>query len=199
MPRGFRRAVLPVPVAIGLVLAMALGSSLAAAQPSVDFGRLNPAAPPETAQFAFLVGQWDCGVHTMNPDGKTFRDSTATWTGYFILDGWAIQDDWVTGAPDGNEFHGTNIRSFNPRTRTWDNRWLPSGSLQWTYFEAKQVGETMVMIGGNGRDARGQYLDRNTFYDIQPDSWKWRKDRSWDGGTTWVEGVSRIEARRARP
>lgn len=168
------------------------------AQPSGAFGQLNPNAPPETAQFAFLVGAWDCTIRTMNPDGRTFRESTATWTGYFILDGWAIQDDWVAQLANGTEFHGTNIRSFNPRTGTWDNRWLPSGSLQWTYFEAEQMGDTMVMTGGEGRDGRGEYVDRNTFHEIGQDAWKWRKDRSWDGGATWVEGISLIDATRAR-
>jgi hypothetical protein len=198
MPRTHRRDARLAPAALGLALALVLVSSRASSQPLADFGHLNPDAPPETSQFAFLVGQWDCAVHTMNPDGETFRDSTATWTGYYILDGWAIKDDWTTRRPDGTAFHGTNIRSFNPRTHSWDNRWLPSGSLQWTYFEAEQVGDTMVMIGGAGRDEAGEYLDRNTFHDIQADSWKWRKDRSRDGGVTWVEGVSRIEATRVK-
>jgi hypothetical protein len=27
--------------------------------------------------------------------------------------------------------------------------------------------------------------------------WSWRKDRSYDGGETWIEGVGYIEATRA--
>jgi len=122
MPRTHRRDARLAPAAFGLALALVLVSSRASSQPPADFGHLNPDAPPETSQFAFLVGQWDCAVHTMNPDGETFRDSTATWTGYYILDGWAIKDDWMTRRPDGTAFHGTNIRSFNPRTHTWDIR-----------------------------------------------------------------------------
>ena len=53
------------------------------------------------------------------------------------------------------------------------------------------------MTGGGGSDANGEFIDRNTFYDIGPDSWKWRKDRSYDGGKTWFEGIGFIEATRA--
>lgn len=155
----------------------------------------NPKAPEQTAQFAFLVGDWDCKTRFMGADG-TYNEGRATWSGEFILDGWAIQDFWVSERPDGTHFEGTNIRSFNPESGKWDNRWLPQGNLQWKYFEAEQVGETLVMTGGEGEDSRGAFVDRNTFYDITDDHWLWRKDRSYDGGKSWVEGVGYIEARR---
>lgn len=157
---------------------------------------LNPEAPPETAQFSFLLGEWECTTRFMKPDGSGHVEGRAKWTGYYILDGWAIQDHWIGYKPDGQESHGTNIRSFNPESRKWDNRWLPAGSLQWDYFEAEQVGDTMVMTG-HGKDGFGEFIDRNTFYEIESDSWRWRKDRSYDGGASWVEGIGFIEARRS--
>ena len=184
-------------VAITLVLQLAVVGRVAAGDQ--DFGRLNAQAPPETEQFAFLIGLWDCTRQSMQPDGQSYgKVNHATWAGRYILDGWAIQDDWVSKLPGGGTFYGTNIRSFNPQTGKWDNRWLPAGSLQWKYYEAEKVGDTMVMIGGEGKDARGTFIDRNVFHDIQPDSWKWRKDRSWDGGKTWIEDIARIVATRAR-
>jgi len=156
-----------------------------AGPPARDHGTLNPAAPAETAQFSFLVGTWDCATRFMRPD-LSWNEGKATWTGYYILDGWAIQDDWVGHKPDGSDSYGTNIRSFNKRTGKWDNRWLPQGSLEWAYFEAEKVGDTMVMTG-HGKDGRGEFIDRNTFHDIGPDGWKWRKDRSYDGGESWIE------------
>lgn len=184
---------------LALALLATLAPHSAAAGPrGGDFGRLNPEAPPETAQFAFLVGEWECKTKFMKPDGSGYQQGRATWTGYFILDGWAIQDDWVGYGPDGKEGHGTNLRSFNPRTGKWDNRWLPAGSLQWAYFEAEQRGDTLVMTGGEGTDPRGEYVDRNVFYDVSPHGFRWRKDRSYDGGETWIEGIGFIEATRAR-
>ncbi len=54
------------------------------------------------------------------------------------------------------------------------------------------------MLGGEGSDPHGSFVDRNVFYDITAEAWKWRKDRSYDGGKTWLEGVAFVEARRAR-
>lgn len=157
----------------------------------------HPDAPEETAQFAFLIGAWDCKTRFMLPDGS-WNEGRARWTGEYILDGWAIQDTWVSPLPEGGRFMGTNIRSFNPRTGKWDNRWLPQGTLEWKHYEAERRGESMVMTGGEGEDARGAYIDRNTFHDIGENAWKWRKDRSYDGGESWVEGVGFIEATRIR-
>lgn len=161
-----------------------------------EFGSLNPDAPPETAQFSFIVGHWDCKIRFMGPD-QSFSEGQATWTGYYVLDGWAIKDDWVSIQPDGSRSHGFNIRSFNTETGQWDNRWLPQGTLQWAYYESEQMGETMVMTGGEGIDARGAFVDRITFYNISEDSWSWRKDRSYDDGESWFEGVAFIEATRS--
>ncbi len=163
-----------------------------------DFGRLHPQAPPETEQYAFLIGEWSCTTRFQKPDGSgEFNEGHATWTGEYILDGWAIQDLWVRRLADGREFHGTNIRSFNPETKKWDNRWLPAGSLQWVYYESEMQADTMVMTGGEGSDPFGDYVDRNTFSEITPEHWRWRKDRSYDGGKTWREGIGYIEATRS--
>lgn len=161
------------------------------------YGQLNQAAPRETRQFEFLLGRWHCRTRFLGPD-REYHAGQATWTGYYILDGWAIKDDWVSEQPDGTEFHGFNIRSFNPETKKWDNRWLSQGNLQWKYYEAEKRGDRMVMIGGEGVDPNGSFVDRNTFYDISENGWKWRKDRSYDGGETWVEGIGHIEASRMK-
>lgn len=184
---------------LAFLAAVAVAALLAArVLPLHGAGARNPQAPPETEQFAFLIGEWECATRTMQPDG-TMADGTARWTGAWILDGWAIQDDWASPRPDGTTFHGTNIRSFDPVTRVWDVRWLPGGTLQWSAYAAERVGETMVMTGGETVDPQGRsILDRNTFYDIGPDAWKWRKDRSFDAGATWLEGVVHVEARRVR-
>ena len=158
----------------------------------------HPDAPPETAQFAFLIGEWHCVIRSMGPDGET-SERRASWVGSWDLGGWAIRDDWTSQLPGGATFHGFNIRSFNIRTGKWDNRWLQSGDLRWKDYEAEKVGETMVMTGGEGRDANGDFIERNTFHDIGELSWRWRKDRSYDGGETWIEGVALIEATAVNP
>lgn len=179
--------------------ALAAVCATAAASPSPDPDQAKPQPPPETAQFSFLIGDWDCTIHYLKPDGSGYAEGRARWSGHSILAGWAIQDEWTGYAADGSESHGINVRFYDTRTGKWDNRWLEAGALQWQHFEAEKVGETMVMTGGEGEDLRGKFLDRNTFYDITPDGWRWRKDRSYDGGETWFVGISQIQATRAAP
>ena len=55
----------------------------------------------------------------------------------------------------------------------------------------------MFAYSPRGSDPFGDYVDRNTFYEITPEHWRWRKDRSYDGGKTWREGIGYIEATRS--
>ncbi len=153
----------------------------------------HPDAPDEIEQFAFLVGDWHCLTRQMQPDGSLTEERAAEWHGRWVLGGWAIADEWISTLPDGREFRGVNLRSFDSERGEWDNRWLAPIARQWKYFSARREGETMVMLGGEGSDPRGEFIDRNTFHDITGESFLWRKDRSWDGGETWLEGLARIE------
>ena len=158
---------------------------------------VHPKAPPETEQFAFMIGTWDCKTRFMGGPDRKYNEGQATWIGKYYLDGWAIEDTWISKQPDGSKTMGVNIRSFNKETGKWDNRWLAQGSLKWKYYESEWIDDTMVMTGGEGVDPVGEFIDRNTFHNIKKDSWSWRKDRSYDGGKTWVEGIGYIEATRA--
>ena len=105
--------------------------------PTAGFGTLSLDAPKETAQFAFLIGEWSCKTRRMGRDGSLTDGPDATWTGSYVLDGWAIQDEWISTGPGGQPVLGTNVRSFNPTTGKWDNRWLAAGSLEWKYFRGR--------------------------------------------------------------
>lgn len=160
------------------------------------YGQLNPEAPAETAQFSFLIGDWACTTRFMKQDGKSYREGTAEWIGVYVLNGYAIQDYWIGHGPQGKDYFGTNIRSYDQKKGKWMNRWLPAGTLQWSSFESEMKDGKMVMIGGGGTSPRGDFISRNTFYEIGPDSWRWRQDRSYDDGKTWFEGVGFIDAKR---
>ena len=44
-----------------------------APNPAYPHGRLNPLAPRETAQFAFMIGEFDCIDEVRRPDGSKRR------------------------------------------------------------------------------------------------------------------------------
>jgi hypothetical protein len=66
------------------------------AQGSIDTGALHPDAPPETVQFGRLVGVWQARQVSRTSDGSWSDDiTTADWIWRYILDGHAIQDEWI--------------------------------------------------------------------------------------------------------
>ena len=78
------------------------------------FGRLNPNAPPETKQFAFIVGSFSCKDRLLNPaSGKWFEMNTIRRAEY-ALNGNAIQDKNYT-----NVTVTTNLRIYDPVNKEW--------------------------------------------------------------------------------
>lgn len=57
------------------------------------YGKPNPNASPELSRFAFLVGKWRREVKLKRENG-TWEDLKATWEGRYILDGYAIADEY---------------------------------------------------------------------------------------------------------
>lgn len=77
-----------------------------------EFGEPNPNAPAALSRFAFLIGKWQFEASARLADGEwqTFR---GTWLGRFILDGYAIADEYrMTGASGELIVLGLNLRTY---------------------------------------------------------------------------------------
>ena len=82
--------------------------------PAFPYGRLNPQAPPETAQFAFMIGEFDCVDEIINPqDGKWIK-FPAIWNAKYFLNGHGIQDQYWSP-----QFSTSNIRIFDAKEKKW--------------------------------------------------------------------------------
>ena len=158
-------------------------------------GTLNPDAPPETAQFGQLAGVWSASQQSRHPDGSWSDPIEGSeWRFYYILDGHAIQDDWISLSPEGSDlppFLGTNIRIYNPNSKQWEIAWFDTGRRTMAHYTAKAAGDSIIMTGteSSGRKAR------NTFHSITDDTFYWRKEWTFDEGQSWTE-VARIVCRR---
>src|SRR5512138_1518309 len=85
-------------------------------QTDQDPGNLNPNAPAALARLAFLVGNWRCDarVRSSNGDWQTFQ---GTWVGRFILDGYAIADEYRMTDRSGRLIVlGVNLRAYDAAT-----------------------------------------------------------------------------------
>ena len=80
-----------------------------------DFGELNRDAPIETKILGQFVGIWEAEHSIRKQDGSWSDNKTKSfWKWYYILNGHAIQDDWITIDSLGKQqVVGTNIRIYN--------------------------------------------------------------------------------------
>ena len=154
------------------------------------------AQPAGLEQLEFFIGKWDLKTTDVRPDGS-FATGRARSEVRYILDGHAIQDDFLMlGEDDSIIFRGTSIRSYNPRTGKYQIVWIMPGIRGITDINAEWKDDRLVSTG-KGYDGSGEFLERFEYYDITQDSYSFKMDRSYDGGKSWIENFSRIEAKRA--
>ena len=98
-----------------------------------EYGNPNPKAPPELSQFAFIIGKWRCDVRLKVENG-TWQPYRATWVGRYILDGYAIADEYrMTDSAGELIVHGMNFRSWSVEKKTWIMRWLDPRNSGWSW------------------------------------------------------------------
>lgn len=161
-----------------------------------DTYTINPLASVETKQYAPLLGNWEITDSSLDKEGKWQTGSGADWNWYTILNGQAIQDDWIQPSLDkkieaGKRQYGTNIRIYNPEKGKWDQIWTSSGSKKFDQFTAIKKDGTIVM--------RGFYAgneSRITFFNIKTNSFDWKMEfQSKVDKSKWKE-VYRIHGKR---
>lgn len=155
-----------------------------------EYGKLNCNAPPELSRFAFLIGSWRCEAKLKTDDGA-WENLKATWEGRFILDGYAIADDYRMTSRTGELLVlGTNIRSFNPKKKTWNMKWLNALAGTWFDLGPEELGGVKFQEGSitySYKEPSGPHaFTRSIYLDISKDHFTWRGDRSNDG-KTWEE------------
>lgn len=189
-------------------LSLLLAVTLAAPQldaysptPAHPFGRPHPDAPPELAQFAFMIGEFDCVDEIRQADGSWVR-TDAIWNASYFLNGQGIQDRYWS-----DTFATSNIRIFDPARGAWFVNFVrtPANAVTHGQWRGEQVmteeGPTMVMWSGTPDRANGSRL---TFHDIRPDGFEWVAETLTDGAATptWRSSCKRrvrgVDAKRPR-
>ncbi len=139
-----------------------------------------------------LIGHWRISDTFLTADGKWQAGAGASWHFYPILNGHAIQDDWISPPLDAPEpaterQYGTNLRIYNPAKEQWEMAWTSNQGPQITMFTAKESSSELIMSGFYA-GAESEI----TFYDIQPNQFSWKLSQQQSDGQ-WQE-IYRIEA-----
>ena len=148
------------------------------------FGQLNPHAPTPLARFAFLIGNWKglAKIKSATGDWQTFH---VIWQGRFILDGYAIADEYRMTSPSGDLIVlGENFRTYDATTQTWNIRWLNALTGTWTNLITPELGGLTV----NGPSISYAFKEptaahpytRATYTSTSPNHFTWKGDQSTD-------------------
>jgi hypothetical protein len=138
--------------------------------------------------YGWLIGDWDMDATVHLHDGTTHKGRGEIYFGW-VLQGRAIQDVWILPGV----FYGTTLRIYDPARDVWHILWNDPVRQ----FYARQIGRADGRdIVQDGTDDSGDAV-RWSFRDITPNSFRWRGERSRDGGATWQLEAEFLARRRA--
>ena len=154
------------------------------------------ASPNHHKDFHDLIGKWEIQDEILTPEGTFQSGQGAQWHFYEILNGQAVQDDWIA-PPFGTELtanqkrqFGTNIRIYNPEQQRWEMAWASSSDRKIDVFTATTSDDRITMTGNfNGAPSR------ITFFDITANTFSWSLERQSVTEDQW-RVVYRMEAKR---
>jgi hypothetical protein len=151
----------------------------------------NPNAPPELSRFAFLIGRWrfDAKFKSANGEWQAFH---GTWLGHYILDGYAIADEYrMIGSSGEVIVLGMNFRIYDSAKQVWNIKWLNALEGTWTDLTSEQLGgarfdcESVTYAFKAERGAPWPFT-RATYTNISKSHFTWRGEKSEDA-RTWTE------------
>ena len=139
--------------------------------PAYPFGRLNPDAPPETAQFAFMLGEHDCVDRIFNQNDGSWKEVAKIWNGRSFLNGHAIRDD--TWRSDG--VYTSNIRKYDAEAGKWIVTFFSNGNAAPSVWEGGKEGDEIV-VSRDGESPQGPFTARLMFHDVNDAGFEWKMD-----------------------
>ena len=141
------------------------------------------------AQFGQYIGNWKIEDMGRNQQTGEWEPGAGAQWNFVCLGGTAVQDFWLP--PDGKV--GTNLRTWNAESGSWDIAWTITGQNGFSHIGAKQdeVGN-IVMHYVSPKPSPDR---RITFFPPDENGWNWKLEMQLDG-ENWTE-VYRIKATRA--
>ncbi len=162
---------------------------------------MNPTAPMELADFAFLVGEWH-GKHSKKIGGGRTAEFLLVWKGKWILNGNAVQNTsqtWIL-RPDGKKGRmtqdGMDLRVFNSQTGQFEHTYVNAMKGAINRMTWRRVGDEIHSDVSEWQDFEGLNQNIIKFSKVGKDHFTWSVDRSFDQGKTWKKDYVVIENRR---
>jgi hypothetical protein len=158
-------------------------------------------APREAAQFDFLLGQWELELTPkVSGLGALIHGAprlSGVWKAWKAFDGFGVEDELRIVDASANPLSLSHtLRVWDSRNRRWTLQGLDVYRARFSTSQGQwQDGEMRLTGTGNSPEGKPT-LTRTRFFDITPNGFRMKQDRSLDDGATWEEGVLSIVARR---
>jgi hypothetical protein len=159
-------------------------------QSESTYGNPHPNAPQTLSTFAFLIGRWDCQAN-VKVDDHHWQTFPASWLGRYILDGYAIADEYrMTDAGGRLIVLGVNFRTYDAARQHWTLKWLNALAGTWTDLGPEELGG----VQSDGVSIRYAFVEpmaghaytRATYTNISSTHFTWLGEKS-DDGKLWIE------------
>jgi uncharacterized protein YutD len=184
-----------LPLKTALLMAMAVTPVLRGQTPAAKTPeQIEAAYNAHKSEFDYLLGDW-----TFTSHNKQYGDARGVWSAVRLAEGQLLDEYRLVGDSGETWYVTTTIRNYNAVLDRWElvsadggSGLLDFGTGQWTGNEM-HIEQRFGVAGGSPS------LWRIRYFDITPDSFSWRADRSIDDGKTWVQDYLTIQARRTGP
>ena len=128
------------------------------------------------ALYGQFIGDWTFEATVNKDDGSQHRGQGEIHFAW-VLDRRAIQDVWILPGI----FYGSTLRVYDPGIDGWHILWSDPLKQLYTRQIGRAQGRDIVQLG-NADDVHIRW----SFTEVTSDSFRWRGERSADGGATWV-------------
>ncbi len=147
------------------------------------------------ADFDYLLGDWE-----FTSVNKEFGKLRGFWSAVRLAEGGQILDEYrVVGDASETLYVSATLRAYNAVLDRWELVSVEGATGLQNVGTGKRVGNEMHLEQKFGVMGSTPSILRIRYYDIQPDRFSWRADRSVDNGKTWTKDHLTIEARRIGP
>ena len=161
--------------------AVALCGLVFAAQAEDSGDEQNACMEGPIAQFGRYVGDWKITDEAMARDGSGWQPGKgARWIFKCVGNGAAVQDFWKPA--DGG--WGTNLRTYNPDTGSWEIVWASTQLNGLMHISAKQREDGSILM-----DIVKPVQDpprRIIFFPPDEEGWSWQQEWWFESRKAWA-------------
>ncbi len=159
-----------------LILIMLAWSFSATAQEfdSTAMNKVDGCMSGPTHEFGKYIGDWNILERRLDQDGKWTEHTGTKWNFKCVGNGIAVQDYWLPA----NGTAGTNLRVYNPSTKSWD--------IAWTATLTPGLARINAVQHDNGNMVMHYVTEitpkrRITFFPPHKNGWAWQMEIDLEG------------------